>query len=507
VQPIAYNGGVPQSVTLRLPMDARNGIKMDLGVFLQDRWTISNRVTLSLGLRYDHFIGETRESEVLPNRFTFSEIANGIQYGACPDGKAGNGCYGEVQNWKDISPRIGVAWDVFGTGRTAVKASLARYVAGQQVAVARQFNPAEAITRTDTRAWTDRDGNGLPFDADGNLQFNELATSVSTATFGRNISTTSYDPEVLNGWGKRGYNTEWTVAAQHQLFSRVAVNGGFYRRTFGNETFTDDLRFAQEDYDFFCITAPTDPNLPGGGGYQVCGIPNIKATAPGLTQPANSLIRFAEDFGGVTNYYQGFDINVEGRFGNGVFLKAGAGATSRTYNDCGLAAAGVEYANWEIYPDGPNCDRKYPYRPDIKLSGTYPLPWGLQLAGVYQFSRGVQTGGAGPSIQAGWTMSNALINPFLGGNWRGVASRTVQLIREGAEYGEHNLNQLDVKLGKRFDLGRARLRVDFDLYNVFNSSWPFTVSSVYSTSSVGQWLRPTNVLTHRFFKLGGQFSF
>jgi hypothetical protein len=33
------------------------------------------------------------------------------------------------------------------------------------------------------------------------------------------------------------------------------------------------------------------------------------------------------------------------------------------------------------------------------------------------------------------------------------------------------------------------------------------VSSVYSTSSVGQWLRPTNVLTHRFFKLGGQFSF
>jgi hypothetical protein len=172
---------------------------------------------------------------------------------------------------------------------------------------------------------------------------------------------------------------------------------------------------------------------------------------------------------------------------------------------CG--AAGVEYANWEIYPDGPNCDRKYPYRPDIKLSGTYPLPWGLQLAGVYQFSRGVQTGGAGPSIQAGWTMSNALINPFLGGNWRGVASRTVQLIREGAEYGEHNLNQLDVKLGKRFDLGRARLRVDFDLYNVFNSSWPFTVSSVYSTSSVGQWLRPTNVLTHRFFKLGGQFSF
>jgi hypothetical protein len=507
VQPIAYNGGRPQSVTLRLPMDARNGIKMDLGVFVQDKWAVSDRLTLNLGVRYDHFIGETRESEVLPNRFTFSEISNGVKFGPCEDGKAGRGCYGQVQNWKDISPRIGVAWDVFGNGRTALKASLARYVAGQQVAVARGFNPAESLTRADARPWTDLDGNGLPFDANGNLQLNELGTSTATATFGRNLSTTSYSPDVLNGWGRRGYNNEWTIAAQHQLFARVAVNGGIYRRTFGNQTFTDDLRFGPDDYNFFCVTAPSDPNLPRGGGYRVCGVPDLKPTSPGLTQPANSLIRFADDFGGITNYYQGFDINVEGRFRNGAFLKGGVAATSRTYNDCNLAKAGVEYANWEIYEDGPNCERNYPYRPDIKLSGNYPLPWGIQLAGVYQFSRGVQTGGAGPSIQAGWTLSSALVQPFLGRAWTGVASRTVQLIREGQEYGKHNLNQLDVKLGKRFDLGGARLRLDFDIYNVFNSSWPFTVSSVYSTAATGQWLRPTNVLTHRFVKLGGQFSF
>jgi hypothetical protein len=508
VQPINYNGGRPQSVTLRLPMDHRNGIKMDLGVFFQDRWTISNRVTLNLGIRYDHFIGETRESEVLPNRFSFSEIANGIKFGECPDGKAAAGCYGEVQNWKDVSPRIGVAWDVFGNGRTAVKASIARYMAGQQVAVARAFNPAESLTDSDPRPWTDLDGNGLPFDANGNLQFNELGTSTSTATFGRNITTTSYSPDVLRGWGKRGYNDEWTVAAQHQLFARVAINGGFYRRSFGNQTFTDDLRFGPDDYNFFCINAPADPNLPNGGGYQVCGIPDINPASPGLRQPANSLIRFSDDFGGETNYYQGFDINLEGRFSNGAFLKGGIAATSRTFNNCNLAAAGVEYANWEVYDDGPNCDRHYPYRPDVKISGTYPLPWGVQLAGVYQFSRGVQTGGAGPSIQAGWTLSNALVSPFLGHNWTGVASRTVQLIREGLEYGEHNLNQLDLKIGKRFAVaGDARLRIDFDIYNVFNSSWPFTVSSVYSTAATGQWLRPTNVLTHRFVKIGGQFSF
>ena len=130
------------------------------------------------------------------------------------------------------------------------------------------------------------------------------------------------------------------------------------------------------------------------------------------------------------------------------------------------------------------------------------------LAGAYQFTRGVQNGGAGPSILASWTVTNALVQPFLGRNFNGgTASRTVNLIREGLEYGEHNLHQLDLKLSKRFELDRYRVRLDFDVYNVFNSSWPFTVNSNYSTAPTSNWLRPTNVTTQRFFKLGGQFSF
>lgn len=505
VAPITYNAGAPVSVTLRLPMDARNGIKQDLGLFLQDRWNLTDRVTLNIGLRYEHFIGESRESEILPNRFN-----DGVKYGKCADGKANprEGCAGQVQNWKDFSPRVGVAWDVFGNGRTAIKASLARYVAGQQVAVARQGNPVEVLTRTDTRTWRDNDGNGLPFDANGNIQLSELTASAATSTFGRNVSTVRYDPDVLNGWGKRGYNSEWTIAAQHALANRVSVNGGFYRRTFGNETFTDDLRFDAASYDYFCITAPSDPRLPGGGGYKVCGIPDLKPAVFALGLPADNLIRFADDFGGVTNYYQGFDLNLEGRFRNGAFLKGGIAATARTFDNCGLAAAGIEYGNFEIYEDGSNtCHREYPFRPDVKISGSYPLPFGIQLAGTYQFSRGVQTGGAGPSIQASWTVTNAIVAPFLGRNWTGAASRAVQLMREGLEYGDHNLSQLDLRLGKRFKTGPYRLRLDFDIYNVFNSSWPFTVNNTYSTAATSAWQRPTNVLQHRFIKLGGQFSF
>jgi len=511
VQPITYNAGAPVSATLRLPMDARNGIKRDLGIFLQDRW-IMGRVTWNLGLRFDNFVGESRESEILPNRFN-----SGVKYGTCEDGKANPaaGCAGQVQNWKDVSPRVGFAMDLFGNGRTAVKASVARYVAGQNVAVARQANPVEVLTRQDTRTWNDLDRNGLPFDANGNIQLNELSASAATPTFGRNVSTVRYDPGVLNGWFKRSYNLEWTVAAQHQLFDRVSVNGGYYRRKFGNQTFTDDLRFDASSYDSFCLTAPGDPSLPGGGSYQVCGVQDLKPAIFALGQPADNLIRFSDDFGGETNLYQGFDVNVEGRFRNGAFLKAGIGATSRTFDNCNLIAAGLDAVQTaalgqgtQTYPDGSTaCNREYPYRPDVKMSGTYPLPFGIQIAGTYQYSRGVQTGGAGPSILANWVVTNAVANPQIGRNWTGVGSRTIALIREGLLYGDHDLSQLDLRLAKRFEFGRTRLRVDFDVYNIFNSSWPFTVNNAFSTAPTSAWLRPTNVLQHRFVKLGGQVSF
>jgi hypothetical protein len=78
VQPITYNAGAPVSVTLRLPRDQRDGIKADTGIFAQDRWSI-NRFTLNLGIRYDQFIGETQEEDLLPGRFNAAQ-----HFGQCP---------------------------------------------------------------------------------------------------------------------------------------------------------------------------------------------------------------------------------------------------------------------------------------------------------------------------------------------------------------------------------------------------------------------------------------
>src|SRR5436190_11557091 len=519
VQPIEYTNGLPTAVTLRLPTDRRNGIKADTGIYVQDKWTI-RRATVNAGVRYDWFIGASQESDVLPSRFN-----SGQHYGKCPDGRNDPqaGCVGTVQNWKDLSPRIGVALDLFGDGRTALKGSVARYVNGQNIAVADDINPVSALSITDRRPWTnDLDGNGLPLDANGNVQFNELGTSTATPTFGRSVSTTSYDPSVLNGWYKRAYNLEYTVAVQHELAPRMSVNGSWFRRSFGNQTFTDDLRFDRSSYDGpFCLTAPSDPQLPGGGAYQVCNLYDLKPSVFALGQPANNVVKFSDSVGGETNIYRGFDVNLESRFANGAFIRGGITAISRTLDNCNLANAGLDAVPFgqtaavsvESYADGTSyCHREYSYRPDVKILGSYALRWDVLISGTYQFTRGVQTGGAGPAILASWSVASATFaNPTVSTLGRalnpGSANKTIQLVREGLDYGDQNLHQVDLRASKRFRFAKYRVRFDFDLYNLFDSNWPYTVNTTFSSTAASAWLRPTNVLQSRFFKIGAQFDF
>jgi len=518
VQPVTYNNGAPVSVTLRIPTDRRNSIDMDMGIYAQDHWTFK-RATVSAGLRLDMFRTSTN-----PETLPASTWNAAVSYSDCADGinNLNQNCTGRVLNWKDVSPRVGIAYDLFGNGKTAVKASYARYVNGVGLAAASttdNANPEITVGTTDTRAWRDLDANGSPFNAAGQIQLNELTASTSTASFGRNIaSSTLVDPAVLEGWGKRGNNTEWAFSVQHELAPRMSLNFGWFRRAYGNQTVTVDNRFSfdKNSYDGpFCANAPVDANLPNGGGYQVCGLYDLKPSVVALNLPTSNTLTFSDNYGGETNIYKGFEINTRITFKRGGFVQGGITAGKRIFDQCNLVNAGIVNALTaaltevaEIFPDGTRaCHQDLPYRPDLKLSGSYTLPLDIIVSPTYQFVRGIQNGGAAPSVLATWSTMPATATTLGRAYSAGATTKSVNLMAVGANFGNDNLNQLDVRLSKRFRFNRTTFRVDFDAYNLFNSDWPFTVTNTFSTATNSAWLRPTNVLTARFFKIGAQFDF
>ena len=243
---------------------------------------------LTDGIRFDYFNSSIPAQSVpaniwLPAR-TFAAVPN-------------------VPDWKDIDPRMGVAYDLFGNGKTAIKASVSRYVSPNIYSFAYNINPISAgggstVTRAITNPSTNINlpptGNPTNPAANGDL-------GAGPANFGQSFISTTYDPNLSQGWGKRPYNWEYSVAVQHQLVSHISLETGYFRRTFGNQTVTDNLQTPPSDFNKFCITVPSGAGLglPSVGpaslsslrGSQICGLADINPAYAALTSQAGDHVR------------------------------------------------------------------------------------------------------------------------------------------------------------------------------------------------------------------------
>ena len=143
-----------------------------------------------------------------------------------------------VPDWNDWSVRFAGAYDLFGNGKTALKANASKYIAAAAAGYAQNFNPHDLLARRRAR-WVDFDGNKSILDAAGNIQFNEVIGG--TSNFGQ--ITNRPDPDL-----QRGYNWEYSASVQHELMERVSVTAGYYRRQFYNLDVIDNLNLAVTDW-------------------------------------------------------------------------------------------------------------------------------------------------------------------------------------------------------------------------------------------------------------------
>ena len=497
-------GGAPFLIAaFATPYNVEVDLKADLGLYVQDTWTI-DRTTLNLGLRWDlvrqaipaqdtsRFV-DTPTGSVAPGTWAPTR-----RWDAIPD----------AADWTDLSPRIGVAHDVFGDGRTAVKGSVSRYLRVDTIGMSASRNPVNASVTSATRSWQDLNGDFFP-DED------ELGP-YSNANFGRSVLTNVFAEDVYSGFGTRRYNWEYSVGVEQEILPRMALDVSYWRRVQGNFSVTDNVLVGPGDFDPYCVTAPDDPRLPNAG-QEVCGLYDVNPASFGQVQ--NDIVRAEPNGYAMEQVFDGLDVTVNSRVSSDLFLYGGVSLGRTRFDDCGarpdspaappvlaLTAGGAGTGGgWDsqeaaglILPKGHHCRVAPPFfRPGWKLSGAYTLPWyDVQLSGFLQNLPGVP-------ILATWNAPASAIEPSLGRPLSGGArSAEVHLIAPGTLFADR-LNQLDVRVSKifRFDADRE-LRLMLDAYNMLNDNAPLAINDTYGP----QWQVPENVLLARFVKFGAQLT-
>jgi hypothetical protein len=473
----------PAFVNLNAPATGwQDNLNYNLGLYVQDRWTI-DRVTLSGGVRID-FLNTSTEPFVLgphrwlPNRnVTFAAVEN-------------------VPNWKDIDPRLSVAYDVFGTGRTALKASASRSVQQESIAIARLNNPANTVSTSTQRVWTDSDNDFFP-DCDlTNGALNGECGPNLNANFGSAIPGTRYDSSIMQGWGVRPWNWEFSVGIQQELLPRVSASFGYFRRINGSFWATDNEALARTDFTQYSVRVPTDPRLPAGGGGTVTGLYDVNAVVP-----ARNVVKRAEVLGKQQAHWDGVDLTLDARMRNGLTLQGGV-STGKTMTD-----------NCDIVDDAPEilggqaaqfCHFESPFLPQYKASASYSLPLGLRVAGTFQSLPGLQLA-ANTLYNAG----NRATATTLARNFT-LAQATVNVVHPGTFYGDR-VNQFDLRFTKVVPVGKGRVDFNVDFFNAFNSDAVVAENFTYGAFGAAvpgpAYRRPLTVIQPRFVKFAARWDF
>jgi hypothetical protein len=265
---------------------------------------------------------------------------------------------------------------------------------------------------------------------------------------------------------------------------RVSASVGYFRRVGGNFFVNDNEALAATDFTQYSVVAPTtDDRLPGAGQTIGGFFDQNRVVANRI------VVKNAEQFGRQLSHWDGVDVSLDARLRNGLLLQGGV-STGKTMTD-----------NCEIVDDLPEllggssasyCHQESPFLAQYKGIASYTLPYAVRVSGTFQSL-------PGPQVAANnvYTSAPSLGRPFT------LGQATLNLIAPQSVFGDR-LNQVDLRFTKIVPTGgRARLDLNVDIYNAFNSDAILTQQNAFGAA----WQRPLTVIQPRFVKFSARWDF
>lgn len=465
---VILNNGTPyQVLAYNTPTTQKNYFR-DTSFFLQDTWNIKRRLTLNIGLRYDNFRTYYPVQTSNPNE-TFPQLFPITTYAAS----------GNLVDWNNVSPRIGVAYDPTGKGNSVIRFGYGIYYLMQGTGLAETANPVGLSGKYYT--WTDTNGDGIP-------QQNEWlpngANTIPVGAFGG--SSTHINPNM-----SRPYSEEISAGYERQIWGDLRVGATYYYRTKKNLIGIENTAVSESDY---------VPITTLNGNPIVNPITNQPLTLYSF-QPADSTKYGAFNYVVTnipkldTNSYNGVEFTAVKRLSHkwqvlgGFTIQRQKGVYGRGFSDEATSDNFTD-PNYDINRNNNylNLDATYVF----KVDSTYELPWKIGTSVNFQHYTGFPLQ---PTETFGVPDGNSPAD---------IISESV-ILQPAGVLRLPSVNMLNLRLSREFAIhgDKWRLTPNVDFFNVTNAQTVIGEVTTYG----GSYLYPYSTINPFVARFGLRLNF